>query len=233
MLHCPRNIMRTVAYSVCLSWRPALLPRWPRIRPAIGESRTASPTSGLPNATAACGARCHGRRRPAAATRTIPMPRNRTGRRWAMPILIDMKKKPGVDQWEGQGLQRQGRPDVQRHDQAARLRSARDPGLRAGLSVRRRNLDPRRGPDSLEPRQQHGQGRAEDRRAPPRDGCAVDSPPPAAAPKTTGSISPAPKAGQKQAAGQPGDIGDICLLPDHRAVCPLAPAGTTAPRPAW
>jgi hypothetical protein len=35
-----------------------------------------------------------------------------------------------------------------------------------------------------------------------------------AAPKTTGSTGPAPKANQKQAAGQPADIGDICLLPD-------------------
>ena len=39
-----------------------------------------------------------------------------------------------------------------------------------------------------------------------------------AAPKTTGAANPAPApkapAGQKQAAGQPADIGDICLLPD-------------------
>ena len=36
----------------------------------------------------------------------------------------------------------------------------------------------------------------------------------ATAPKTTGAVSPAAKSAQKQAAGQPGDIGDICLLPD-------------------
>lgn len=38
----------------------------------------------------------------------------------------------------------------------------------------------------------------------------------AAPPKTTGAVTSAPKPvpGQKQAAGQPGDIGDICLLPD-------------------
>jgi hypothetical protein len=36
----------------------------------------------------------------------------------------------------------------------------------------------------------------------------------ATAPKTTGAASPATRPGQKQAAGQPGDIGDICLLPD-------------------
>jgi hypothetical protein len=35
-------------------------------------------------------------------------------------------------------------------------------------------------------------------------------------PKTTGVVSAAPKPafGQKQAAGQLADIGDICLLPD-------------------
>ena len=30
------------------------------------------------------------------------MPQSRAGRRLGMPILIDMKKKPGVDAWEGQ-----------------------------------------------------------------------------------------------------------------------------------
>jgi hypothetical protein len=37
-----------------------------------------------------------------------------------------------------------------------------------------------------------------------------------APPKTTGAAPAAPKPapGQKQVAGQPGDIGDICLLPD-------------------
>jgi hypothetical protein len=46
--------------------------------------------------------------------------------------------------------------------------------------------------------------------APPKTAAAKT----AAMPKTTGSVSPAPK-GQKQAAGQPADpVGDICLLPD-------------------
>ena len=38
---------------------------------------------------------------------------------------------------------------------------------------------------------------------------------PPATPKTTGSVSPAAKGQQKQAAAQPADpVGDICLLPD-------------------
>ena len=108
-------------------------------------------------------------------------------------------------------LQRQGRPDVRHDDQAGRHRSDGNSRLRAGLPLRRRNLDPRLGPDPLEPDQQHGQGRAEGH----RQRCPRRPPPtPTAAPKTTGAASPAPKPGQKQAAGQPGDIGDICLLPD-------------------
>ena len=39
---------------------------------------------------------------PAGMTSTIPMPQNRSRPTLGMPILIDMKKKPGVDQWEGQ-----------------------------------------------------------------------------------------------------------------------------------
>jgi hypothetical protein len=47
----------------------------------------------------------------------------------------------------------------------------------------------------------------------PSTGSAPAQPAP---PKTTGAVAPAPKPapGQKQAAGQPADIGDICLLPD-------------------
>ena len=78
-----------------------------------------------------------------------------------MPILIDMKKKPAVDQWEGQVYNAKDGQMYSHDDQAGRLRSDGDSRLRAGLPLRRRNLDPRRGPDPLKPRQQHGQGRAE------------------------------------------------------------------------
>jgi len=39
--------------------------------------------------------------------------------------------------------------------------------------------------------------------------------PATSAPKITGSVSPAPRPGQKQAAGPSADVvGDICLIPD-------------------
>ena len=81
-----------------------------------------------------------------------------------MATLIDMKKKPGADQWEGQVYNAKDGQTLQRDHHARRHRSARNQGLRAGLPVRRRDLDPRRPADSLEHRQRHGQGRAEDHR---------------------------------------------------------------------
>ena len=142
-----------------------------------------------------------------------------------MATLIDMKKKPGVDQWEGQVYNAQGRPALQRNHHDRRHRPARNQGLRDGLPLRRRDLDPRRPADSFEHRQRHGQGRAEahrrgaesprqqrrhhrrpdnrrhDRRQRPSAG------PCPAAQKTATTAKP----GQKNAADP---VGDICLLPE-------------------
>ena len=50
-----------------------------------------------------------------------------------MAILIDMKKTPGLDQWEGQSLQRQGRQAVRLDHQAGRSRSYEDSGCVLGF----------------------------------------------------------------------------------------------------
>ena len=125
-----------------------------------------------------------------------------------MPILIDMKKKPGVDAWEGQVYNAKDGQLYSSTIKPVGTDQLEIQGCVLGLPVRRRNLDPRRAADSLEPRQQHGQGRAEGasraRRPKPRHRRLR----PAPAPKTTGcgqSAPAAPKAApaQKQAAGQP------------------------------
>ena len=100
-----------------------------------------------------------------------------------MPILLDMKKKPGAED----GKARSTTPRTARRTprpSACRRRPARDQGLRDGLPVRRRDLDPRRSADSLEPRQRMAKGA---RRAP-------TAAPKAAGPrpKTTGSTAPTP-----------------------------------------
>ncbi|THD70528.1 MAG: DUF2147 domain-containing protein [Bradyrhizobium sp.] len=114
-----------------------------------------------------------------------------------MPILIDMKKTPGVDQWEGQ------------------VYNAKDGQFYSS------KIKPV-GPDQLEIQ---GcvlgflcGGETWTRVAGPIPSSPVNSmakgAPKAAtgAPKTTGSVSPAPKMHGQLAANDP--VGDICLLPD-------------------
>ena len=119
-------------------------------------------------------------------------------------------------QWEGQVYNAKDGQTLQLDHQAGWYRPARDSRLRAGLPVRRRNLDPRRPADSLEPRQQHGQGCAEKSGSPHQVRCRSDRRRPRRA-EDHGRGERGPKActGQKQAAGKPADpVGDICLLPD-------------------
>ncbi len=115
-----------------------------------------------------------------------------------MPILIDMKKKPGVDQWEGQVYNAQ---DGQTYSSTI---TPIDPehleikgcvlGFLCGGETWTRVGPPI--PSS------------------PANSMAKGGPKsPAAAPRTTGSVSPAAKSqGQKTAAADP--VGDICLIPD-------------------
>ena len=134
-----------------------------------------------------------------------------------MPILLDMKKKPGADQLGRPSLQRQGRPDLLFLDHAVGCGSSRNPRLRAGLPLRRRDLDARRAADPVEPGQQHGEGA-------PREGRNAEdgAPTTGTAPKTTGSIRRAEEAGRSGRRYLP--------TRRRRAACPLAPAGTAAPR---
>src|SRR5882762_5788971 len=116
-----------------------------------------------------------------------------------IPILIDMKKKAGVDQWEGQVYNAK---DGQSYSSTIR------PVGTDQLEIQGCVLGFLCG------------GETWSRVGPPIPSSPVNSmakgapkTAPGAAPKTTGSASPAPKAsGQKQAAGQTDTVGDICLL---------------------
>jgi hypothetical protein len=124
-----------------------------------------------------------------------------------MPILIDMKKKPGADAWEGQVYNaKDGQlysstikplgPD-QLEIQGCVL------GFLCGGETWTRVASPV--PDKL------ANSMA---KAPPATTGAL---PKSAAPRTTGSVNAVPRtSGQKLAtAPQPADpVGDICLLPD-------------------
>src|SRR5882757_11214752 len=143
-----------------------------------------------------------------------------------MPILIDMKKKTGVDQWEGQ---------VYNAKDGKHYSSTIKPvgsdqleiqgcvlGFLCGGETWTRVAPPI--PSSLSNSMAKGPAKATSGKKPaapqtttaPKP--AVPSTTTATAPKTTAPVNPAPKAapGQKlQATAQPADtVGDICLLPD-------------------
>src|SRR6195952_2885193 len=101
MLHCPRNIMRKVLYSgivLTAGFVPALA------ADPTGDWRVAD---GVANIRVA---QCNGSMWGAVSWEKTPGGRDvnnpdvskQSRPSLGMPILIDMKKKPGIDQWEGQ-----------------------------------------------------------------------------------------------------------------------------------
>src|SRR5471030_2383467 len=101
MLHCPRNFTRTVAYSGMLL-ASSLVPVF--AADPTGDWRVAD---GVANIRVA---ECNGSMWGAVAWEKTPGGRDthnpdvskQNRPTLGMPILIDMKKKAGVDQWEGQ-----------------------------------------------------------------------------------------------------------------------------------
>ncbi|MFZ2155487.1 MAG: DUF2147 domain-containing protein [Bradyrhizobium sp.] len=124
----------------------------------------------------------------------------------AMPILIDMKKKPAVDTWEGQVYNAK---DGQFYSSTIKPVGADQleiQGCVLGFLCGGETWTRVAGPIPSSPANSMAKGAPKATGTLPKAAAAAAP----AAPKTTGSA----KANQKQAAGQPGDIGDICLLPD-------------------
>jgi uncharacterized protein (DUF2147 family) len=105
MLHCPKNtarhIMRTTALSAIL------------LATGLAQALAADPTGDWRVADGVANIRvaeCNGsvwgvvawEKEPGGRDTSNPDVAKRSRPTLAMPILIDMKKKPGVDQWEGQ-----------------------------------------------------------------------------------------------------------------------------------
>ena len=209
MVHCPRHIMRSVAYSglfLATSLVPAMA------ADPTGDWRVADGVANI--RVAQCNGSMWGvvawEKEPGGRDSHNPDPAKQSRPTIGMPILIDMKKKAGTDGWEGQ------------------VYNAKDGKLYDST------ITPQ-GSDQLEIR---GcvlgflcGGETWTRVGPPIPSSPVNSmakgptkPGAAPAPKTTGmaavakttgvAAGAAPKAGQKTAAGQTDQVGDICLLPD-------------------
>ena len=156
-----------------------------------------------------------------------------------MPILIDMKKKPGVDPWEGQvynakdgqlyssTIKPVGTDQLEIQGCVLGFLCGGETWTRVGPPI------PSSPANSMAKGAPKGQPALRPRlRRPTRS---RQHPPAPAAPKTTGT---APRRSQgcarSEAGGRPaGRCRRYLPTPRHRAVCPLARAGTAAPRRAW
>jgi uncharacterized protein (DUF2147 family) len=135
-----------------------------------------------------------------------------------MPILIDMKKKAGVDQWEGQVYNAKDGQSYSSTIKPVGSDQLEIQGCVLGFLCGGETWTRISPPIPSSPTNSMAKGAA-----PKTTGALPKAAAPAAptttatAPKAPGAVNPAaPKApAQKQAAGQPADpVGDICLLPD-------------------
>ena len=211
MLHCPRNIMRRAVYSgifLATGLAPAL---------ALDPTGDWKVADGVANIRVA---QCNGsiwgavawEQKPGGRDKNNPDVSKQNRPTLGMPILIDMKKKPDVDEWEGQVYNGK---DGQYYSSTIK---PVDPdhleiqGCVLGFLCGGETWTRVAGPIPAGPANSMAKGAPKTAAALPKTAAAPKT---TAAPKTIGSANPAAK-GQKQAASaEPADsVGDICLLPD-------------------
>ncbi|MGY2908274.1 DUF2147 domain-containing protein [Bradyrhizobium sp. URHC0002] len=220
MLHCPKTVARTIVYSGVL------------LATGLGAALAADPTGDWKVADGVANirvAQCNGNmwgvvaweKTPGGKDKNNPDVAKQSRPTLAMPILIDMKKKPGVDSWEGQVYNAK---DGQLYSSTIKPVGADQleiQGCVLGFLCGGETWTRVAPPIPSSPANSMAKGAPKGPAgALPKTAAPAPAP---AAPKTTGAANanpaPAPKAApaQKQAAataGQPADIGDICLLPD-------------------
>ena len=130
-----------------------------------------------------------------------------------MPILIDMKKKTGVDQWEGQVYNAKDGQFYSSTIKPVGPDQMEIQGCVLGFLCGGETWTRVAGPIPSSPANSMAKGAPKTTHPPQR----TAAPATTTAPSTTGSVNPAAKtSGQKlAAAAKPADpVGDICLLPD-------------------
>jgi uncharacterized protein (DUF2147 family) len=221
MLHCPRNILRTVSYTglfLALYIAPALAADptgdW-RVADGVADIRVADCNGSMWGVVA-------WEKVPGGHDSNNPDVSKQSRLTLGMPILLDMKKKPGVDQWEGQVYNAK---DGQSYSSTIRPIGSDQLEIRGcvmGFLCGGETWTRVSGPIPSSPVNSMAKGMkgaaplpktAETKAAETKAAGAAKT----VAPKTTGSVNPGAKPpGQKLAtAAQPADsVGDICLLPD-------------------
>ena len=204
MLHCPRSSARVLVFSASILAAVAA--------PAFAADPTGDwrVADGVANIRVA---QCNGNmwgvvsweKTPGGRDKNNPDAAKQSRPTLGMPILIDMKKKPGAEAWEGQVYNAK---DGQFYSSTIKTVGADQLeiqgcvlGFLCGGETWTRVGPPI--PSSVA----NSMAKGAPKSGPP--GQAKTAPPPAG--RTTGSTAP----GQKAAAGQTSDaVGDICLLPD-------------------
>jgi uncharacterized protein (DUF2147 family) len=204
MLHCPRSLAHTIAYtalilgtSTCSALAADPTGDW-RVADGVANIRVAQ---------------CNGNMWGVVAWEKLsggkdshnPDPAKQNRPTLGMPILLSMKKKPGADTWEGQ---------VYNAKDGQTYSSTIKPVGNDQLEIQGCVLGFLCGGETwtrVGPPIPSSPANSMARSAASGSPAQTAAPAPAPAPKTTGSAAP----GQKQAAVQPKDpVGDICLLPD-------------------
>ena len=218
MLHCPRSVARTIVYSGII------------LATGVNLALAADPTGDWKVADGVANirvAQCNGDMWGVVAWEKVPGGKDKNNPDTAkqsrptlgMPILIDMKKKPGVDAWEGEVYNAKDGQNYSSTIKPVGTDQLEIQGCVLGFLCGGETWTRVGPPIPSSPTNSMARGTPKGPTgAPPKTAAPAPVP---AAPKTTGAANPAPapKAapGQKQAAaaaGQPADIGDICLLPD-------------------
>jgi len=199
MLHCPRNIMRKAIFSgiflttgLASALAADLTGDW-RVADGVANIRVAECDGSMWGVVA-------WEKSPGGHDTNNPDVSKKSRPTLGMPILIDMKKKAGVDQWEGQVYNAK---DGQFYSSTIKPVGSDQLeiqgcvlGFLCGGETWTRVAGPV--PSNLS------------------NTMAKGTPKTQVPPKTTGSLNPAAKtSGQKQAMAAATDpVGDICLLPD-------------------
>src|SRR5216683_45466 len=218
MLHCPRTIMRTVAYSgffLATCFTSSAFAADPtgdwKVADGVANIRVAECNGGMWGAVS-------WEKVPGGHDINNPDVSKQSRPSLGMPILIDMKKKPGVDQWEGQVYNGKDGKLYSSTIKPVGSDQMEIQGCVLGFLCGGETWTRVAGPIPNSPVNSMAKGASKTTGALPKSTApATGTAAPAtatAAPKTTGSVNAAAKTpGQKLAvAGQPADpVGDICL----------------------
>jgi len=217
MLHCPKTIARRIVFSGFF------------LATTVTSALAADPTGDWKVADGVANirvAQCNGNiwgavsweKTPGGRDKNNPDAAKQSRPTLGMPILIDMKKKPGADAWEGQVYNAK---DGQLYSSTIKpigTDQLEIQGCVLGFLCGGETWTRVGPPIPSSPSNSMAKGAPKNptaNPATPKAGAGSTATAPAAAPaapKTTGAVNPSAQKAQKQAAADP--VGDICLLPD-------------------